>query len=225
MADVQLAAIELRDRDVSKAREVADLAAQQSMAVSANAMLQPSWAQVWIAAFGLIGLASSLTFTGWSLLETRRALQVQQESAELQNRAYLGIEAVRIEDFEVGHRPTIHVEIKNYGNTPAYRCEENFAIKYVPRGAEPNFDTSLSNPGIVINPQASLFMLEHAPELTAEIAAGFVGETLQGSAMVSIVGEVKYMTFGKPHVLRYASLFFGEDVTHNEILAAQSHSD
>lgn len=100
----------------------ADLKAQQEMAIAAEKML---WATV--ASVGVAAVAVVLVFL---------TFRVTRKTAERQLRAYLAItEANRIKVDRPGRNGwSVHVVVKNYGQTPAYNTRITVYSDVKPRG-------------------------------------------------------------------------------------------
>ena len=223
---MRMAVIEERERQEALQRDKEDLAAQQRMATSANNLLKPSWWQVWIGAGGLLGLIASLSFTAWSLLQTRKALGLQQTNSEISMRAYLGVEKYKLKTFEVGKQPVFEITFKNFGQSPAYDLEEKTRVKVVPKGADPNFDCDPMPVGGTLNPGE--LQVTHTKLLGALTQAGFdrfTGFEPEDGDIISAVGEITYRSFGKRHTLRYAIHFFGERAEESMMVPGQNWSD
>lgn len=224
-AAMKLAAVEQSEKEDSIERERHDLAAQESMARSANSLLEPSWWQVWIGGFGLLGLLTSLTFNALSLRQTRAALASQRETAHAQMRAYVGVESAVVTSLAVGAKPTVKVDVQNYGNTPAYHLAIASAVKFLPKGAEPSFSVGVPDPGIAINPGGTTVATEKGPELTQEMFDQFVTGELKDSAAITCVMEITYTTLSEAKVLQIAVVFWGAGLGQHQVLTAFNRCD
>jgi hypothetical protein len=106
-------------------RENADLVAQQSMADSADTIVDLTWAQAFIAILGLSLLGYTLKLsrdaTNAAVAAAKaadRQAEISADTAKRQLRAYLHVISVRIHPFDNAIIST--VTIKNGGQTPAH---------------------------------------------------------------------------------------------------------
>jgi len=119
------AAAEARKRREAEARqnEKDDLVAQQGMDRAAQAMQQYSYVQTWLIGSGTALLIVTLLLTLQANLAAREAVKVTREIGEKQLRAYLFLDnELPIDPFRIaaGEPPHGMVNIKNFGQTPAY---------------------------------------------------------------------------------------------------------
>lgn len=149
---LRVALAEERERADSREREIQDLLAQQSMANSAQRLLEPSWAQVWIAAFGTVGLCISLAFSYLALSGTRKAMRLQTETAHTHLRAYLGIRELELKNLAVGLDPYVTLALKNYGVTPAANLVERTGLSIQPISTVYDYSVSHMDSGVTVLP-------------------------------------------------------------------------
>ena len=119
------AAAEARKRREAEARQNQkdDLVAQQGMDRATQAMQQYSYVQTWLIGSGTALLIVTLLLTLQANLAAREAVKVTREIGEKQLRAYLFLDnELPIDPFRIaaGEPPHGMVNIKNFGQTPAY---------------------------------------------------------------------------------------------------------
>jgi hypothetical protein len=195
-----------------------DLAAQKSMASSAQAMLVPTWIQVLIAAVGIGGVVSSLAFSARGLRQTKEALELQRMSSERQLRAYVGVRSVKILRFEVGQKVAVRITLKNFGQTPAYNVEERLEVRIISND-HIDFEPKLLSQGLVINPgDESASVATSDRILTEGMKSEIEARAGDPSMVVEVRGAVEYDdAFGIRRKLRYGSGHFGPGASTNRI--------
>jgi hypothetical protein len=204
-AALQAALLEEREKSASIEREVQDLAAQSSMAESAQQQLRSSWAQVWIAGLGTLGLGASLAFSFLALSGTRKAMRLQRDSSKKQLRAYLGVEKVVLREFEDAKRPS-------YGVTPAFNLVEEMAISIQPRSTVYDLERSPTESGVTVQPgQSTVTLKTLAQALTAEDIKSIRDDEERA---IIVCGVVEYETMGERQRTEFALRFNGKGSDH-----------
>jgi hypothetical protein len=110
----------------TRKHDAADLVAQQRAATAAEESARASKWQVWLGAAGAIGLIASLIFSALGVryaakgnANTIKAINQEQANAQRQIRAYVGISTAGVYGVEADGLPIFHIELKNFGATPA----------------------------------------------------------------------------------------------------------
>jgi hypothetical protein len=110
-------------------REIDDLAAQESMALSTEGLLGLTLWQTVIGGFGLGALAVTILLTVRATNAAVDSNRIARESAERQLRAYVNITAAFITPGN-GRTICITIRYKNAGQTPAYRVTHDVRIRF-----------------------------------------------------------------------------------------------
>ncbi|MNS33786.1 hypothetical protein D3C72_659040 [compost metagenome] len=105
--------------------QVADLKAQQSMAMSARTMIMPTYLQLILGLVGALGLFATLYYTRKSLELTRESLKLtqtevanQSDASKKQLRAYVGVKLTHVRSLNEG-LASLQICISNKGASPA----------------------------------------------------------------------------------------------------------
>lgn len=212
---LRVALAEERERAAAIEREILDLAAQQSMANSAKQLLQPSWAQVWIAGFGTAGLIISLAVSVSALKSTQHAIKLQQQNANTQLRAYLGVDSIKLIDFEIGKQPVAHVTFKNYGTTPATNVCETIELSIQPVSTVYDLTAGDGENGTTVHPGAKSNTAARAPKVLTD--EDILDITERRIKTLVFCGSAKYESLGGKYETKFAAIFSGHGNDHRMI--------
>lgn len=177
---------------VADYRELADLRAQQEMAIWAKWMF---WATVGSLVLSSFAFAALLV----SLRQTRRSIEIAQHLGEAQTRAYIVIVSARAHlekaNFSNHDLDMMRFEItaKVGGNTPARDVVVNFGVKALFRNARE--DHSYSSPGEFLGGQlpGNEFPVV---SLAYHVDVDHFDEILMADAAFEVTGKVSYRVFG-----------------------------
>jgi hypothetical protein len=97
-----------------------DLCAQWTAARAASDAAGYAWLQLWGAAVGIMGLLWTIWLTRRAVKAAQASVDVAQDTAKRQLRAYVIPSAFKIRKVRVGAVAEITLELKNTGQTPAY---------------------------------------------------------------------------------------------------------
>jgi hypothetical protein len=107
-----------------------DLCQQWRMAEAAKKQAKWTQRQFWATIAEIGALALTVLFTGWAAIAAGRAaraatksVEVTEDTAKRQLRAYVGTISVPVEKLSVGAPPRICINIRNFGLTPAYKLQ------------------------------------------------------------------------------------------------------
>jgi hypothetical protein len=171
-----------------------------------------------IAAGGAIFAAS---FSGWQA-------SVASDTEKRQLRAYVGIIAGDVENFDVSGRPTVRLTRKNYGLTPAY--DVGFSTIYARIGKDGTIFQQ-SGGGCTQPNYSNLSTMFPSAQLPFSIIIKDtylqqqVDEVKAGSSIFYVYGDVCYKDiFGNPHYTNYCWMYKG-DMSGKEADACLQHND
>jgi hypothetical protein len=118
----------------------------------------------------------------------RDAVKLSDKTAERQLRAYVNNVSTIIRNVEVGKVPEVRVEIKNWGQTPAYRVRHigSYTLAVFPWSGVTSPPPYQSES--IIGPGSNAFMLLKGHALAAEHVAGLN----DGSLAIYIEGSITY---------------------------------
>jgi hypothetical protein len=162
----------------------------------------------------VLGLATGLLWKA-----TKALVDGASDTAERQLRAYVMIESVRLEDFEVGRRPFARVTFRNSGATPAHRlthwCMMGFDAFPHTLPFPTSDDTAL--PPTPLAPRGSISL--RTPPLN-ELNLATWSDLAAGTHAIYLAGEIKYIdAFGKARETQFV-LFTGGPLGASDSLAA-----
>lgn len=186
----------------------ADLCQQQRMSQASEYAVWWAKVQTLLGILGFVAVVVSLIFAGWSAIAAGRAAKAAQSSiafgmdtAERQLRAYIGPHTYEstVYPFEAGEYAFIaHIEMRNFGLTPAYEVSGWMHAKIeVPDAMSfGNMnDPSEKKPGFVAFPQSGFHFNVGWPISTEEKEA-----LRKQEKRFFIWGRVRYMdAFREPH--------------------------
>jgi hypothetical protein len=135
-----------QQRERQEQREIADLQAQQDMALWAERMFWASIATVALTAVGLVLILRTLHYVARAtravikaaedaergVRATARAVEITEDTAKRQLRAYVGTSRVYFGDFNPARPISVIVEIQNFGQTPAYDYQPTLWLEVRP---------------------------------------------------------------------------------------------
>jgi hypothetical protein len=121
------------ERERQEKRDIADLQAQQDMALWAERMTRATWTGVILTLVGIALIARTLSYTKKAAFAAEeavrdarnataaalKAVDVTQDLGIRQIRAYVNLSEAIITNFVVGQIPVVAVQVKNAGQTPA----------------------------------------------------------------------------------------------------------
>jgi hypothetical protein len=117
-------------------RRSADAAQQQVIWAREQAIWTER--QSYIGAFGLLGVVVSLILSAWAAIAASRAaiaadkaVAVAADTARRQLRAYINVESVTLDQFEIGKPVTVVVSAPNNGQTPATKVKMLVSLRFV----------------------------------------------------------------------------------------------
>ena len=166
-----------------------DLQAQQDMAEFAYGLL-------WISLFGLIVTAFGVALVIGTLRAALGANTIAKQTGEAQIRAYVSVRPDFISSFDSGRYVWARYEIKNTGDSPAFKVRHNGRIDLFPPTLQPGFTMPPIN--VPETSGASIFPGAH---LIGRIAASrtFTPRERvlirQGKLVICIWAEVHYEDF------------------------------
>lgn len=197
--------------EAERRRKAEDLAAQKSMAASAELMVGPARGQFWVGLVSVIGLIGSLGLSLLALAFTRDALKQQRVSAERQLRAYVGVREIVVKDVAVGVEPDVTIVFYNHGATPAYKVEEEVNFIFVPSGTPLPFNRDKVETSVTINPgeTSKTYCAANGHILSADDIAALTLGPYRGGAMLLVTAHVTYETFDVRRTLEYAAAHYG----------------
>lgn len=124
------------ERQRQEHREIADLQAQQDMAVWAKLMTWATWVGVFLTAVALLLIWRTLHHTRVAsqaavaaVIEAEKTVEITRQIGMAQVRAYVAIINAVIHEFAVGKVPFVRVQIKNGGQSPAYGLRAKSQLK------------------------------------------------------------------------------------------------
>lgn len=174
-----------------------------------------------LAAIGGIGAAG---FTWWQASIARDQLEVAQDTAKRQLRAYVHVQSAKPKDICDGCFPTAAITLKNSGQTPAYDWQAGQAIGLFDKDHKvpwPDFDFTTGTRGILAPGQTSDFeVTNHKIVLTRESLQALS----DGSLTLFVIGHVRYRdAFGIQRNTKYryryggpVGMTMGQDQEGNE---------
>ncbi|PBB41818.1 hypothetical protein CK222_21955 [Mesorhizobium sp. WSM3866] len=113
--------------DDSKYYEEQDRRAQKSAADAAQVMVFLTEVSIIL---GLVGAGAII----WTLAVSRESNSISRETAERQLRAYIHVTSVKLEHANDDFAPTITVNYKNFGQTPARNVINHLSVSFVIMG-------------------------------------------------------------------------------------------
>ena len=116
-----------------------DLAAQWASAEAAQRMVFWTIVQVTFGVFGFAVLIYSLRLNRKATAAAIQAVEVAEDTAKRELRAYLALAPKRIGGFVVGNKVNFEFSPNNHGQTPASRVHHLFEIKVLPHPLPLNF--------------------------------------------------------------------------------------
>jgi hypothetical protein len=162
---------------------------------------------LFIAAFTIV-----LAFaTGFLYDATRDLVEKTDQTAERQLRAYVFVKEVFIRNLDGPEAPAIHVYVKNWGQTPAYKYTNVGAVKYVPF---PNIDFSRDPKGdqrvtvTTIPPSGESAIVVDLPFI---VTPPIKEELKAGKYAIYAFGRIEYDDAFKKHRVENYRFIFGGD--------------
>lgn len=176
-------------------REEADLCAQMRVAKAAENIAALGDRQIKLSYLELGALLLSLLALSVAAIVAVRALRMARDTARRQLRAYVFPIYAHIRDVRAS-RPTFVIDIKNFGQTPAYGLRVKTALQ---SGSHP-LDTKL-----VPEVQSSIATAQLAPQaalfdeiaLNRSLSASEISALAEGSAAIYLFGEIEYFDIYK----------------------------
>jgi hypothetical protein len=155
---------------------------------------------------GLLGISTLFLYTS-----TRDLVNGAAETAERQLRAYVFVKEAFVRNLEGPDPPTIHVYLKNFGQTPAYKLTNAGAVKFT---TFPNLDFSRDPKG---DQRLTVMTIPPSGESATAVDLPFVvtpeiKERLKtGKDAIYAFGRIEYDdTFKKHRIANYRFIFGGD---------------
>lgn len=218
-AEIKGVVEKMRAEEAALEREKAYLDAQQSVAKSTQALLSPTWAQVWIAGIGSAGLLISLGFSAAALYSTRKAMELQRESAKTELRAYLGLVTPVLENFGPGLEPRVKIRMQNYGSTPAFDLHEEAMVSVQPVARVYDLTRRQVPSGVTVQPGGFTQTTLNLQRPLSQQEFDEVTATPPTKALV-VCGLVTYQTMEENHFVEFAVRFHAAPDQHHMINGA-----
>lgn len=157
------------------------------------------------------GILAFATFYLWK--STERLVVGAEDTAERQLRAYVLVDKCRIADLEVGKEPTARVEIKNFGQTPAYDLTQTCLIRI--EGFPLEKEWILKEPAdgeaakSILGPQGVLITGSRYGALLSQMQ---IDALASGHYAMYVFGRIRYSDAFKQDRSTYYTLFSGGGV-------------
>jgi hypothetical protein len=198
------------DCDKPGDRQEAELCTQMRSAKAAEDLAAHADRQTKLGYLVLGLLFLTLLALSVAALATLRSLRLARDTARRQLRAYVFPMYAHIRDVRAS-RPTFAVDIKNFGQTPAYGLRMKTAIQSgnypLDKKLVPEVESSIATTQLA--PQASLFddiALNHA------LSANEIVALSEGRTAIYLFGEIEYFdTYKKKHWTTFRMLLGGPD--------------
>jgi hypothetical protein len=176
-------------------REEADLCAQMRLAKAAESVVALADRQTKLSYMELGALLLTLLALSVAAVAAMRALRIARDTARLQLRAYVFPVYAHIRDVRAS-RPNFVIDIKNFGQTPAYGLRMKTALQSgsypLDRELVPDVQSSIATAQLA--PQAALFddiALNHS------LSENEISTLAEGSAAIYLFGEIEYFDIYK----------------------------
>jgi len=176
-------------------REEADLCAQMRLAKAAESVAALADRQTKLSYMELGALLLTLLALSVAAVAAMRALRIARDTARRQLRAYVFPVYAHIRDVRAS-RPNFVIDIKNFGQTPAYGLRMKTALQSgsypLDRELVPDVQSSIATAQLA--PQAALFddiALNHS------LSANEISTLAEGSAAIYLFGEIEYFDIYK----------------------------
>jgi hypothetical protein len=176
-------------------REEASLCAQMRSAEATENLAALTDRQTKLSYLGLGALLLTLLAVSAAAIVAVRALRLARDTARRELRAYVFPIYAHIRDVRAS-RPTFVIDVKNFGQTPAYGLRMKTALQ---SGSHP-LDTKLvpevqnSIATAQLAPQATLF---DEIALNHSLSANEISALAEGSAAIYLFGEIEYFDIYK----------------------------
>jgi hypothetical protein len=172
-------------------REEADLCVQMRLAKATEDSAALADRQIKLSYLGL----GALLLTLLALSVAVRALRLARDTAKRELRAYVFPIYAHIRDVRAS-RPTFVIDVKNFGQTPAYGLRMNTALQSgshpLDKQLVPEIQSSIATAQLA--PQAALF---DEIALNHSLSANEIGALAEGSAAIYLFGEIEYFDIYK----------------------------
>lgn len=176
-------------------REEADLCAQMRLAKAAEDIAALADRQTMLSYLELTALLLTLFALSVAAIVAVRALRMARDTARRELRAYVFPIYAHIRDVRAS-RPTFVIDVKNFGQTPAYGLRMNTALH---SGSHP------LNTKLVPEVQSSIATAQLAPQaalfdeiaLNHSLSANEISALAEGSAAIYLFGEIEYFDIYK----------------------------
>jgi len=143
-------------------------------------------------------LLSGATFGLW--YATWRLVKGAEKTAERQLAAYIGIEWCKVISDDWGSTFAVEVQIKNAGQTPAYKVSHRIATGLQIRLEPPDFAAPFRSPGIIPIAPGMTFVLAAPVAIGGPSGANTIGS----GRTVFTWGRIDYFdVFDRPHYLEF----------------------
>ena len=131
-------------------------------------------------------------FTVWLAISTDRLVSEAKTSGERQLRAYVLVDNARVKDVEIGKLPVACLQLKNFGQTPAYkvrhRIEINFS-EFPPVSDIPLLETGKNFPKMLIGPGGHIDAIRYLDQPVAESDLEALGRK---NFAIYVLGTIDY---------------------------------
>ncbi len=196
----------------------ADLCQQWRSANAAERIVELTSAQVEWTKLEFAALFATLiatTFAAWAAaiaaIATRHSVQVSDETARRQLRAYVFVDSAELLNFRFRPRvlPEARIVMRNSGQTPAYEFTSVVSMtagQYPPRSEFPSLPDGFTEKD-VIGPHSNVISF---PKLSEMLTEEQEDATAEGSGAIWVFGEIRYKdTFGVQRYTRFRYIFGG----------------
>jgi hypothetical protein len=135
--------------------------------------------------------------------------KIAQETAERQLRAYIVPEKVTATVMKIGLSPEVQVQLRNSGQTPAYRVMINTLIGIRPATTPASeLDWNIPMSRATVAPNMEIFILGGGSRLLKPLTQTDVDAIKDGRSIFYVYGEVRYAdAFGNNRTTKYSYVF------------------
>ncbi len=212
------AVLECVTKQVESAREDErteyDLQAQQDSANAAFWMAWISFATLTATLVALWFVKGTLDATREAVKDTseatdamRKANELAEDTARRQLRAYVGIESISVFDVTMGMKPTAHIVVRNFGQTPVDKFDVISYMAFGPVGMEVELTVD-ENPRLEYSTLPPNVARKGYPKLAAVITPDIFALFDSGAARIYVFGEARYEdAFGIPRTTYFRAYY------------------
>lgn len=203
-------------------REEADVCAQKRMALAARDQAAFTY-------YALLVLALTLALTAVAAYAALRTVHTMRDTAKRELRAYVNYDTGRISGTLgiEGETSLVRIQIKNFGQTPAYRLRARNAVARLPWPPEEESFILPDEPNSfgVLGPTHHFTMVRRLPDPAFPI--GTLELLRRGEVAIFVYGEIEYEdAFGNPHTTTFRVMHGGPIGTRTDgVLSAHERGN